>query len=309
MPPFATLDVSSWEVVNPETIGREAKIWLREPGAPSNSRERDWLFKPVVIPANGHAQGEDWAEKIVGELGRLLGVPCADTELAQRTGVAGSLSRNVAPDGWNLVLGGLLLGSVLPDYEEGQLNRRGRPGHSPRAVMTALASCDAPPGVADLTAPEVFAGYLVLDAWVANQDRHDQNWAVLRRAAAPVGLCLAPSFDHASSLGFNELDARRQRLLEQSGGVTAWAERGRAHRFEHDPDQPRSAIPSLVVTAQEALRTAGARASRHWLDRLAAIRPDELATIVGRTPKLSEVAATFILEVLDINRRRLLRDR
>lgn len=150
---------------------------------------------------------------------------------------------------------------------------------------------------------------LVLDAWVANQDRHDQNWAVLRTTAAPVRLCLAPSFDHASSLGFNELDVRRRRLLDKPGGVVVWAERGRAHRFEHDPSQPRSAIPSLVTTAHEALRIAGTRATSHWLDRLAAIRPDQLAAIVGRTPKLSDVAATFILEVLDTNRGRLLRDR
>jgi len=44
------VDVSAWEVVNPEPLGRKAKIWLREPGAPPHSRERDWLFKPVVVP-------------------------------------------------------------------------------------------------------------------------------------------------------------------------------------------------------------------------------------------------------------------
>jgi hypothetical protein len=87
---FEVRDVSGWEAVNPETIGRDAKLWVREPGAPSSSRERDWLFKPVIVTASGHRQGEDWTEKIVSELGGLLGVPCAEIELAVRRGVPGS---------------------------------------------------------------------------------------------------------------------------------------------------------------------------------------------------------------------------
>jgi hypothetical protein len=306
---FDIIDVSTWEVANPETIGREAKIWLRQPGGKPNSRERDWLFKPVVVPAHGRAQGEDWTEKIVCELGRLLGVPCADIELAVRDGVAGSLSRNVAPDGWNLVLGALLLGSVSADYQPGEYNPRGRPGHSPRSIMNALASCGSPPECQGLSAPEVFAGYLVLDAWVANQDRHDQNWAVLRRAAASAELRLAPSFDHASSLGFSETDDRRERLLAHPGGLAGWAERGRAHRFEHDATKPRSTVPSLVATAHEALRLAGNRATSHWLGRLAAVDREAVSAIVARTPKVSDAAARFVVELLDINRRRLLHDR
>jgi len=149
----------------------------------------------------------------------------------------------------------------------------------------------------------------VLDAWVANQDRHDQNWAVLRRAAAPGDLRLAASFDHASSLGFNELDGRRARLLRQHGGLATWAERGRAHRFEHDPALPRHAIPSLVDTAHEMLGIVGKKAGAHWLDRLAAVEQGDIEAVVARTPRLSDLAATFVLGLLDVNRRRLLRDR
>jgi len=91
--------------------------------------------------------------------------------------------------------------------------------------------------------------------------------------------------------------------------VAAWAERGRAHRFEHDPRLPRHAIPSLVDTALAALELAGERASTYWFDRLAAVRQADIEAIVARTPRLSDLAATFVLELLDVNRRRLLRDR
>jgi hypothetical protein len=94
---FDVIDVSDWEVARTEPEGRSGKDWLREPGPPTESRERDWLFKPVVVHASGHRQGGDWAEKIVSEVGLLLGVPCAEVQLAERHGVRGSLSRNARP--------------------------------------------------------------------------------------------------------------------------------------------------------------------------------------------------------------------
>lgn len=86
---YPVIDISTWDVVDAEVIGRNPKVWVREPGG-GPDRRHDWLFKPVVIPlSTGHRQGEDWAEKIVAELGRLLGIPCARVELAVRNGQAG----------------------------------------------------------------------------------------------------------------------------------------------------------------------------------------------------------------------------
>lgn len=47
------------------------------------------------------------------------------------------------------------------------------------------------------SALDVFAGYVLLDAWIANQDRHHENWGALRMGTA---LYLAPSFDHGAAL-------------------------------------------------------------------------------------------------------------
>ncbi|MGH3697301.1 MAG: hypothetical protein ACRDRX_25505 [Pseudonocardiaceae bacterium] len=184
----------------------------------------------------------------------------------------------------------------------------GRPGHSPRTIVQALGRCEPPAGSGRLTAVEVFAGYLALDAWVANQDRHDQNWAVLRQAAAPGELRLASSYDHASSLGFNLLDARRATMLA-SGAVAAWAARGTAHRFEHDPGSSWREIPTLVAAAHDALDLAGQKASRHWIELLESLEWAEVENAIARTPNLSDVTASFILELLTVNRRRLLHER
>jgi hypothetical protein len=306
MAEFEVWDVSAWEAVNQEPIGRDAKLWVREPRVPSRSRERDWLFKPVIVTASGHRQGEDWTEKIVSELGGLLGVPCAEIELAVRCGVPGSISRNVAPDGWNLVLGSVLLSTGSSHYQEGQLRPPGRPGHSPRTIVQAPERCQPPAGSGRLTAVEVFAGYLVLDAWVANQDRLDQNWAVLGQAATPGELRLASSYDHASSLGFNLLDARRETLLDY-GAVAAWAARGTAHRFEHDPGSS-SRDPDARGSCPCCSRPRWTEASRHWIERLSGLEWAEVENVIARTPNLSDVTASFILDLLTINRRRLLHE-
>jgi HipA-like C-terminal domain len=307
--PFRVWDVSSWSVVRAETLGRDRKVWLRHPAVAANSpsREGDWLFKPVVVPAHGVPQGEDWAEKVVSELGRLLGVPCADVDLAVRVGEAGLVSRNVVPDGWDRVLGAELMGTVVPNYQEGRNNPRGRPGHSPELIARALAACHPAPGYEHLGATGTFAGYLVLDAWVANQDRHDQNWAVMARSGSQE-LRLAPSYDHASSLAFSRFDSYRERVL-RSGGMRAFAERGRASRFEHDPDRPSREIPTLVDVAHRSLDLAGPEVRRHWLTRLHAVEQAAVEEVVHRTPNMSEVGATFVMELLNINRRRLLDDR
>ena len=186
---FPVRDVSSWEVVRAETLGRDRKVWLRDPAvaADSLSREGDWLYKSVVIPAHGIPQGEDWAEKIVSELGRLLGVPGAEVDLAVRAGERGLISRNVISDGWDRVLGAELMGIVVPNYQEGRNNPPGRPGHSPELIAEALLACGPPPGWDHLGAMGAFAGYLVLARRLRRICGCSSDWRVAFRWWSSLG--------------------------------------------------------------------------------------------------------------------------
>ena len=144
---------------------------------------------------------------------------------------------------------------------------------------------------------------MLLDAWVANRDRHDNNWAVLRPVMAsgdPLRLC--GSYDHASSLGFNVTDQASSRLVEQQRVMT-WCEKGTAWRFERDPGRP---IPTLVEMAARALRLASPEARRYWPERLRQVDPDEVVQVLARVPKMSDPARTFAGKILEVNRRRVL---
>ncbi len=63
------------------------------------------------------------------------------------------------------------------------------------------------------TARDVFVGYLMFDAWIANQDRHHENWGLVVTLETTH---LAPSYDHASSLGSGETDTDREDRLSPS---------------------------------------------------------------------------------------------
>jgi hypothetical protein len=97
-------------------------------------------------------------------------------------------------------------------------------------------------------------GYLIFDALICNTDRHHENWGFLIRiekAAEPntwvMHVRLAPSFDHASSLGRELQDSRRRELLA-SNRIEEYARRGRGGIYRNKTDA-HGANPIRLVEA------------------------------------------------------------
>jgi hypothetical protein len=111
--------------------------------------------------------------------------------------------------------------SVEADPEYPMANRYRVAQHTLDRVFAILgrAFIRLPPGTPDTpelrTAPDLFTGYLLLDALIGNTDRHHENWAVLQRPSVDSErvAVLCPSFDHASSLGHNIRDSERDKRL------------------------------------------------------------------------------------------------
>lgn len=292
------VNATGWAVADLEPSGDDPKEWLVDP-----SDGTRWLFKPAVVTAD-RRQGEDWAELLTSRVAELLGVPAAVIRLAVRAGKPGCLSKDARP----LVLSGggeelapahpgsVLLSELVEDYAPRSRDRR---GHTLMNVQSVLRNVRPPRAIADapLSAFDVFAGYLVLDALVAGQDRHSDNWSV---AFDPDGQGeLVPSYDHASSLGFNLLDDSRDRLLADADALGQWVARGRATRFGDGQGV------TLVEHAATAL-TMSAPARRHWLRRLEAFDVPTWRAVAVPQTVLSDVGRIFAVEVVIANRRRLL---
>ena len=279
-----------------EPMGSKEKWWVDLP----MFGERQWLLKLARLDElDGTVSGEDWAEWTVHQLAEQLGVPSATVRPALLEGRRAIVSRSVLRDQLEyLDHGNSVLSAKFADYDQSVQGEN--QGYTLVAVRDALSDVGPPadtewPGA--FTAFDVWAGYLLMDAWVAGCDRHHENWAVILRGGERR---LAPSFDHGNALGFQERDERRVRMLDDDAHMMRWVERGTSHHFARKP--------KLTELAWRALDLASGAARNFWIERLDAVPEDAVHSVVSQVPRgiMSEVTHTFVVRLLATNRRRLL---
>lgn len=172
---FADLDSDDPE----EQMGSKDKYWVRLHGD-----DRRWLVKIARIDErDGTVSGEDWAEWLVQHLAALLGVPTASVRPAVFEGRRATVSRSILQDPTeSLAHGNEILGGNFPAYDQSVKGEN--PGYTTRAVRESLDGVLPPgdaPHLAAFNGFDVWAGYLLLDAWVSGRDRHHENWGVIQR--------------------------------------------------------------------------------------------------------------------------------
>jgi hypothetical protein len=158
-----------------------------------------------------------------------------------------------------------------------------------------------------MTARDVFGGYLLFDAWIANTDRHHRNWGLLVHTMSGAKH-LAPTFDHSASLGSHETDVVRQERLETrdaNRSVAYYVRRNRV-RSAFFSDH-RAGVRLSMIDAY--LAWSGAVDS--WLARLERCGDARIDSIFNdmRGPRLSGPAAAFAAAILKENRVRILEAR
>lgn len=309
---YERVNTDAWEVINHEPSGAEAKFVLAKPADPNVS----WFFKENTVD-DRLRYAEDYAEKIASHLASLLSLPSAVVHLASRTiydvhgasrTVDGIISKNVCPSDFELIHGKLWLPeSGISDFDPD--DTKYRHGHSLPNIKLSLESVDVPPASCmpdDFNGFDAFAGMCLFDAWISNQDRHEENWAVLRAIATDTKLpnCLSPVYDNGSSLAFNVSDDQMAaRLQGQRGGVSAWASKGKAARLERA--QPGNRRLTLIEAASQALSLASETTRTYWQGKFDSINVEDLLRIAHSVPEMSEVRRTFILELLKLNLERI----
>jgi hypothetical protein len=261
-----------------EQLGSKPKFWVLLGG------DR-WLFKEARPNT-----GEDWAEKAASEIARAIGIQSAVVELSEYSGRRGCISLNFVDveRGQALVHGNEILAMRVTGYDKGKVFRQS--DHTLENIEGAMRGLF--PHDADTILTEL-AGYTVLDALIGNTDRHHENWGLLAQSSSEgrgLALRLAPSFDHASSLG-RELQDERRAALIGANRVGSYVSKGRGGIFRN-PEEPHGENPLRFV--QVAAR-AYPRYFRPALERVAALSPKELRAIVESIPgeRASVVARRF----------------
>lgn len=281
-----------------EQLGTKPKFWFRD------TQDNRWLYKE-----GRPGTGEDWSEKAASELCALLELPHVDYELAIWKNRRGVVCRSMVPKSGRLIHGNELLARVVPEYPQTKFFHVRQ--HTVKRVLAVLRrfhiglplNWDGLAGVE--TAQDVFIGYLMLDAWIANQDRHHENWGIV--ATANKTIHLAPSFDHASSLGRNETDEQRQERMDtkdQGRSIAHYVKRARS-AFYHDARSPKTLL--TVDAFSEAGKTRPLAADA-WLERLKRVTSSDIQQIFDKIPeeRITPVASKFAQRMLELNCERLL---
>jgi hypothetical protein len=274
--PYPIIPLCKEDVLAPEEMGSKRKGWVQV-GADSTP----WLFKHARL-SNGEITGEHWAEKIAAELAELLEIPHAQVNLATLDGAVGCISRRFAElshPGTELIHGNDLLAGAVLGYD--RAGCRAQPDHTiehiAKAVATAITNREERE-----EAFRLLAGFVILDALILNTDRHHENWALIR-SRLPDGAYVhrvAPTFDHASSLGRNEPVDKLGQWLQESHRFGWYAARGRGAIFIK-PTDPHGANPLRLV---EVAARAWPRYFQPWRKMLQNVGLDRILAVVDRVP-------------------------
>ena len=290
-----------------ENRGSRRKYWVL-----GQDGETDWLLK---FPRPG--TGEHWAEKVAAEIGGLIGVNTARVELARvgdrlATVCQSFMTGDDALDDDDGSVTTWYHGSEFLDLVMGEYDiQKIRPnrGHNVKNIVQCVLEFSGHGGLNPMRWSWIFedlASYVLLDSLIGNTDRHHENWMVAYIIdAGNVGFFVAPSFDHASSLGRELRDSRREQYLSSPTGVLDYISRGRGGVFVDD-NRPRAPSPLRLAQLIGRWRP---DIGRHWIDMLAVIPDEEFRSIINRVPDefMSKTAKEFAYQVAITSRSELLR--
>lgn len=293
--PIITIPNNAPELL--EQQGTKTKYWIHFEG------------KHLLFKIGRENTGENWAEIVACELCELLGLPHAHYDFAVWKHHKGVISKNIVPPDARLVMGNELLSEVYESYPfEAKYKVQ---DHTLGRIFTLLSTPAihlpigwTAPSSAINSAIDVFLGYLLFDAWIANQDRHHENWGVI---TCDDQIYLAPTYDHAASMGQNEKDAKRHELLntrDVTRHINYYITKARSAIYAKKSDNK----SMLTLEAFQQFAQKRPDAARFWLQRLNDISAEQCQTVFMKIPKteISDITIKFSMKLLALNKKRLL---
>jgi hypothetical protein len=168
---FSIFEIPLESPESEEAMGTKEKFWFR------HEKLGLCLYKKAR-----QNTGEDWSEKIVSELCKLIKLPHAEYELAIFNNEKGTISPSFLPENGSLIPGNEILAKIFLDYPQ---DIKDLSQHTLNNIFRVFNNSSV-----DLSrdwillegiesAIDTFIGYLLLDAWIGNSDRHHENWAFI----------------------------------------------------------------------------------------------------------------------------------
>lgn len=306
---YEIIDISNKEMRIIEQMGTKYKFWLSS----QDDEKEDLIFKQ-----GRPGTGEDWAEKIACELAKIINLPRAEYNLAKYKEMYGVISRKVNSEiNSRLVLGNELIEKTYKNEGINLTKKERIKEHTIGRVMSYFRATAETIGTPQNfnktnninTALDVFIGYLMFDAWIANQDRHDENWGIIRTSDG--NSFLSPTFDHGSSMGRNETDDKRATMLttkDKNQQIFIYVKKARSALFSSTGEQKK---PLLTIEAFSHAAKQNTIAASEWCERLSSTSDNAILEIINNIPSeiMTEISKEFTFQLLKINKLRIIDSR
>jgi HipA-like C-terminal domain len=201
--------------------------------------------------------------------------------------------------GENLLHGNEILAGQITGYDRDK--KQHHCDHTLANIVRAIQQMFKVPQIHD-SVLRTLAEYMILDALIGNTDRHHENWGFLmrfgERQPGPLltSLRVAPSFDHASSLGRELLDQRRSEILQVTG-IKRYVGLGRGGIYLESTER-RGANPIRLIEYGVEYYP---QYFRPGLERLGQAPLEPLVGLVDEVPpeRISDTARTFVKALLE----------
>lgn len=305
METFSIVQVPVNDAWNIENLGTKPKFWYR------NEKNERLLYKEARPNT-----GEDWSEIIAEQLAALLDMPHATYKLAAWRDTRGVVTQSLVPSGASLLPGNVLLKAYVQNYPDNNIVSNFRnTQHTLNNIREILLNRNVglPP---DWNAPleitnacELITGYFLLDALIGNTDRHHENWAVIGQTTVEnrVRFYLAPTYDHASSLGCHLTDHERQERLttrNMQRNILAYTNKARSAIYALETETK----PMTPLEVFRSARDYAPDVGNYWLNRLETLSVDTMRSRFSYLPseRISPDAVEFAIRLLELNRMQLL---
>lgn len=287
---YPVFKVTENDVLEREHLGTKTKFWV---SLPEGETDQEWLFK---IPRE-HT-GEHWAEKVAFEVACLIDIECAEIQLARFLETLGSCSksfinREKKPE---MIHGNEIMAGQFADYEREK--KYDQKDHTLDNIITAIRNTGS--ASESKRALKNFAGYIVLDGLIGNTDRHHENWAFLRWSdeKKQTHYIIAPTFDHASSLGRELLDEKREMILKENR-IEQYISKGKGAIYANKDDKKGLNPLKLVKLAKNQYP----ELFGVWFEKVDQLQSEVFSEIIQKIPVdfISETEKTFAVAVLENN--------
>jgi hypothetical protein len=251
---------------------------------------RKWILRPetgdrgdfyiVKYPSEKWGDIETYTELLINQFGSACGFDMAHSGVARLDGKLVFVTRSFLARDEHLIHGSFL----IEDHwkAQGELDGIHRSKEQEfYSVDFVIKTIEEYCGADGQTVIKKFIEMLVFDALVGSNDRHPQNWGVIRDSKTQGGYRLAPIFDTARALLWNTSDAKLA-------------------AFQKDEQLLRNHIARakpIVGPERAFLKAKGASSCNHFdfLANLFSALPHLKVTAVTRVPSsLDRIAASLV---------------